>query len=188
MTRDEMHAKLDALYDHVEKTKADAEAAKDANKEKLDADLEAARERVAATKANIRLGNKLLAEQARLVRDTSREKLEDGISSVKENVEKVKENVRTGSETFRDKLQANAAQARVDYAASKQARDQAKALKSVEKLEDYAADAISVAGLAVDEAACATLEAICARMTYEELLASIAEKEHNEQKKEGTEE
>lgn len=135
MTREEMYAKLDALYDHIDETKARAETAKTDSRERLEDHLDEARGRVAAAKENLRLTD-----------ERNKSKL---------NAQMLK-------------LQMEVEQARDQRAAAKQEHDRKKALKAVEDLENYAADAIAVALIAVDEAAYASLEAIDARLSYEE--------------------
>ncbi len=136
MKREELYAKLDALYDHIDETKAKAESAKTETREKLDCDIAEAKGRTEAAKENIRISG------------------EKGKSKL--NGEMLK-------------LQMNIEQARDERAEARLEHDRKKALRATEKLEDYAADAITVALMAVDEAAYATLDAIDARLTYEEL-------------------
>ena len=50
MKREEVYAKLDALYDHIDETKARAATARTENREKLEDDVAEAKGRVAAAK------------------------------------------------------------------------------------------------------------------------------------------
>lgn len=142
MKREELYAKLDALYDHIDETKAKAETAKTETREKLDSDLAEAKGRAEAAKENIRLNGQ-----------KSKSKLNGEMLKLQMSVEQARE---------------ERAQARLEH-------DRKKALRAVEKLEDYAADAITVALMAVDEAAYATLDAIDARLSYEEIFGEDAE-------------
>lgn len=135
MKREELYAKLDALYDHIDETKAKAEDARTETREKLGDDISEAKGRTEAAKENIRLSS-----------EKSKSKL---------NGEMLK-------------LQMNVEQARKERAEAKLEHDRKKAERATEKLEEYAADAISIALMAVDEAAYATLDAIDARLAYEE--------------------
>lgn len=135
MTREEMYAKLDHLYDHIDETKARAEAAKTESCEKLADEVAEAKGRVAAARENLRL-----------VDEQGKGKL---------NAQMLK-------------LQMDMEQAREERLVAKQEHDRQKALKATEKLEDYAADAIAMALIAADEATYASLDAIEARLSYEE--------------------
>lgn len=143
MKREELYAKLDALYDHIDETKAKADSARTETREKLEDDVAEAKGRTEAARENIRLSG-----------EKSKSKL---------NGEMLK-------------LQMNVEQAREERAEAKLEHDRKKALRATEKLEDYAADAISVALMAVDEAAYATLDAIDARLSYDETFGEDDEK------------
>lgn len=135
MKREELYAKLDALYDHIDETKARADSAKTETREKLDENLSEAKGRAEAAKENVRISG-----------EKSKSKL---------NAEMLK-------------VQMGIEQARKERELAKLEHDKKRALRATEKLEDYAADAITVALMAVDEASYATLDAIDARLTYEE--------------------
>ena len=136
MKREEMYARLDALYDHIDATKAKAESARIESHEKLADELLEAKSRTEAAKENVRLSS-----------ERGKSKLSAEMLQLQMNVEKARE----------------------DRAAAKLEHDRRKAQKATEKLEDYAADAVSIALLAADEAAYATLDAIEARLSYEEV-------------------
>lgn len=142
MKREELYAKLDALYDHVDETRARAETAKTETRAKLGEDVAEAKGRTEAARENIRIGGE-------------------------------KNKSKLNAEMLR--LQMNVEQAREERTVARLEHDRKKALRATEKLEDYAADAISIALMAVDEAAYATLDAVDARLTYEETFGTDGE-------------
>lgn len=120
MKREELYAKLDGLYDHIDETKERAASAKTGTRDKLEENVAEAKGRAEAARENIRISGE-------------------------------KSKSRLSAEML--KLQMNVEQARKERVDAKLEHDRKKALRATEKLEDYAADVISVALIAVDEAA-----------------------------------
>ena len=119
------------------------------------------------------------AEEAKLnaeiAHEEDAEKLRSDLETAKGNLAAARENLRINSEKSKSRFGAEALKAqmlmaklREDRSAEKTERTRAKAQKAVEEAEDYAAQSISIALLSIDEATCAVLEAIDARLSYEE--------------------
>ncbi len=117
--------------------------------------------------------------RAEMAKNETLEKLDDEMAETRGNVAAAKESIRLADEKNRSKLSAqmlklqmDLEQARDERAAAKLEHDRKKALKATEAMEDYASDAIAMALLAVDEAAYASLDAIEARMNYEDVFGA----------------
>lgn len=109
------------------------------------------------------------------VKEDTKETLDDKLSDAKGNVAAARENIRETAERGKSKLGAEVLKFQMtvdkvkdDIQAAKDAHDQKRMAKLVDELDAYAADAIDFASYAMDEAACAVLEAADARADYEE--------------------
>ncbi len=110
----------------------------------------------------------------------NRQKVEETMETAKSNVNAARENVRLSSERSRSKIgaellkaQMNADHIRDEIAKAKAEHDKNKAQRALDDAEDYAAASMEVALLAIDEAHYAVMQALDAKLDFEEKYGAV---------------